>query len=84
MDTPFGATTIEGKMVKVCLKGRCRSVEPTSHNGNPVQCVIQVELDRGVLPVHGVYDVRLVVPIEFAMLLEAGLPVVVTLEQDGG
>ncbi|MFZ0784524.1 MAG: hypothetical protein WBC67_08110 [Candidatus Acidiferrales bacterium] len=46
--------------------------------------MIQVELDRGVLPVHGVYDVRLVVPIEFAMLLEAGLPVVVTLEQDGG
>ena len=75
---------IEGKMVKVCLTGRCASIQPTANNGEPAHCVIQVELDRNVLRTHGPYDIRLFVPIEFAVLLEEGLPVVVTLEQDDG
>jgi hypothetical protein len=71
-------------MVKVCLTGRCTSIQPASHNGNPVHCVIQVEMDHGMSPAYGSYDIRLSVPIEFATLLEVGLPVVVTLEQNGG
>ncbi len=71
-------------MVKVCLTGLCKSVQPTTHNGNPVHCVIQVEMDHGVSRAYGSYDIQLSVPIEFAMLIEAGLPVIVTLEQDGG
>lgn len=46
--------------------------------------VIRVELDRNVLRTHGPYDIRLFLPIEFATLFEEGLPVVVTLEQNGG
>jgi hypothetical protein len=71
-------------MVKVCLTGRCTSIQPTAQNGEPAHCVIQVELDRDVLRTHWPYDIRLMVPIEFAGSLEEGLRVVVTLEQDAG
>ncbi|MGC2330080.1 MAG: hypothetical protein WA581_01385 [Candidatus Acidiferrales bacterium] len=84
MGTRFSATINEGNMVKVCLTGRCKSIQPTSQNGNPVHCVIQVEMDRGVSHAYSSYDIQLSVPIEFATLLEVGLPAVVTLEQNGG
>jgi hypothetical protein len=71
-------------MVKVCLTGRCTSIQPASHNGNPVHCVIQVEMDHSALHAYSSYDIQLSVPIEFAALVEVGLPVVVTLEQNGG
>lgn len=61
-----------------------KSFQPTSQNGEPAHHVIQVELDPNVLRTRGPYDIRLFVPIEFATLLEEGLPVVVTLEQNGG
>jgi hypothetical protein len=31
-------------MLKVCLKGRCKSVELISVNGEPSRCAIQVSL----------------------------------------
>jgi len=71
-------------MLKVCLRGRCTSIEPIPQNGEPDHCVIQVELDRNLSRTRGPYDVRLFVPIEFAALFEEGLPVIVTLEQDDG
>jgi len=71
-------------MVKVCLTGRCTSIHPTAQNGEPAHYVIQVELDRNVSRTRGPYDIQLLVPVELATLIEEGLPVVVTLEQDGG
>ncbi len=75
--------TIRSKMVKVCLKGRCRSIELTPLNGEPVRCTIRVELDHNVSAAYRLYDVQLFVPAEFAALLEVGLPLALTLEQNG-
>jgi len=71
-------------MIKVCLTGRCTSIEPTAQNGKPAHSVIRVELDRDSSWSYSNHDIKLFVPIEFATLLEVGLPVVMTIEQNGG
>jgi hypothetical protein len=70
-------------VVKVCLRGRCKNIELTSSNGQPSRCVIDIELDHNVSSEYRLYDVRLLVPVEFATLLETGLPLAITLEQNG-
>jgi hypothetical protein len=39
-------------------------------------------LDHNVPLTYHLYDIRLYVPTEFANLLEIGLPIIVTLEQE--
>jgi hypothetical protein len=70
-------------MVKVCLKGRCKNIQLNPANGEPIRCVIQVELDHNVSSTYRLYDVQLLVPAEFATLIEVGLPLTVTIEQNG-
>lgn len=68
-------------MVKVCMKGVCRNVQMSPSNGEPRRCAIQVELDHNVSIEYRLYDVELFVPVEFASLIEAGLPLTLTIEQ---
>lgn len=70
-------------MVKVCLKGRCKSIALTAENGEPTRCVVRVELDHNISAAYRLYDVQLFVPAEFATLLEVGQVLMVTLEQNG-
>jgi hypothetical protein len=70
-------------MVKVCLKGICKNIQLTPDNGEPSRCVIRVELDHNNSSAYRLYDLQFIVPVEFATLLEVGLPLIVTLEQDG-
>ncbi len=69
-------------MVKVCLRCKCKSIQVSANNGEPARCVIDVELDHNVSREYHLYDVRLLVPAEFATLLEVGLPLTLTLEQN--
>jgi hypothetical protein len=70
-------------MVKVCLQGKCKSIQLTPENGMPVRCVVWVDLDHNVPVAYERYDIQLFLPAEFASLLEVGWPLTVTLEQDG-
>lgn len=70
-------------MVKVCLRGRCKDVRLTTLNGNPARCAVQVELDHNVSVAHALYSLEFLIPREFASLLEVGLPLTVTIEQNG-
>lgn len=70
-------------MVKICLTGKCKDIRLKPNNGQPARCFVQVELDHDIPLTHGVYDVHLLVPTEFAALLEVGLAVTLTLEQSG-
>ena len=69
-------------MVKVCLRGKCKNIQLSADNGQPSRCLIDVELDHNVSQAYHLYDVRLLVPAEFATLLEVGLPLTLTLEQN--
>jgi hypothetical protein len=68
-------------MVKVSLRGRCKNVQLTHENGEPVRCVIRLELDHNVSLTYRLYDVQIFIPAEFASLLDVGLPLTLTLEQ---
>ena len=70
-------------MVKVCLRGRCKDIHLTTLNGKPVRCAVDVELDHNVSVAHALYDIQFLIPREFASLLEVGLPLSVTIEQNG-
>ena len=70
-------------MVKVCLKGRCKNIQLTPENGEPARCVVQIELDQNIPVAYRRHCVQLFVPAEFAALLEVGLPLTVTIEQNG-
>jgi hypothetical protein len=70
-------------MVKICLSGRCKSIGIIPNNGEPSRCQVQLELDRNVSLEYHRYDVQLLVPTEFAALLEVGHAVTLTLEQNG-
>ena len=70
-------------MVKIRLTGKCKKIQLTPNNGQPARCLVQVELDRDIPLTYDVYDVHLLVPTEFATLLEVGLTVTLTLEQRG-
>jgi hypothetical protein len=70
-------------VVKISLRGKCKHILLTTGNGLPARCVIRVELDQDIPATYDLYDVRLFVPTEFATLLEVGLPMTVTLEQNG-
>jgi hypothetical protein len=69
-------------MVSINLRGRCKSVELISRNANPGLCMVRVELDYDVSLTRHLHEIQLFVPTKFGTLLEAGLPVTVTLEQD--
>jgi hypothetical protein len=69
-------------MVKVCLRGRCKDIQLMPLNGHPVRCAIWVELDHNVSVAHALYDIQFLIPREFANLLEVGLPLTVTIEQN--
>jgi hypothetical protein len=43
--------------------------------------MVRLQLDHNVPLTYRLYDVQLFVPIEFASLLEVGLPVALTLDQ---
>ena len=45
--------------------------------------MIQVELDHNVSVAPALYDIQFLIPREFASLLEVGLPLSVTIEQNG-
>ncbi len=70
-------------MVKICMRGQCKKIEITPNNGEPTRCIVQIELDHYISLAYRRFDVQLFVPVEFATLLEVGLPVNVTLEQNG-
>lgn len=69
-------------MVKISLKGKCQDIQVTADNGQPARCMIQVELDHSIPLAFHLYEIKLLVPTEFATLLEVGDPVTLTLEQD--
>jgi hypothetical protein len=69
-------------LVKICLRGKCTDVHLIPVNGEPARCVIQVQLDHDIPQTYHPYDIEMFVPTEFATLLEAGLPVSITLEQN--
>ena len=69
-------------MVKINLRGKCKKIELTPDNGIPGRCMVRVELDYDISLMSDVHDIQLFVPIKFGSLLEAGLPVTVTLEQN--
>jgi len=71
------------KVVKICLRGECKNIKLTSTNGEPVRCLIGVELDHNIPLTCHRYDIQILVPTEFASLLEVGLPLTLTLEQNG-
>ena len=52
-------------------------------NGEPARCMVQVELGHNICLAYPRYDIQLFVPTEFAGLLEADLPLNITLEQNG-
>jgi hypothetical protein len=68
-------------MVKICLKGKCKNIHVTPNNGDPSRCEVSVELDHNIPLTYQAYDIRLLVPIEFATLLEVGRPLIITLDQ---
>lgn len=70
-------------MVKICLRGTCRSIGIIPNNGEPTRCEIRLELDHNMSLEYHRYDIQLFVPTEFATLLEVGRTVSLTLEQDG-
>jgi len=55
----------------------------TPNNGIPSRCEIKIELDHDISQTYRAYDIQLFVPIEFATLLEVGLPLTITLDQSG-
>jgi hypothetical protein len=70
-------------MVKICLRGHCKSIGIIPSNGEPTRCEIRLELDNNVSLAYHLYDIQLFIPTEFATLLEVGRTVSVTLEQNG-
>ncbi len=68
--------------MKICLRGQCKKIDFTPANGKPPRCVIRVELEQYVSDRYRMDEVQIFVPVEFASLLEAGLPVTITLEQN--
>jgi hypothetical protein len=70
-------------MVTICLKGKCSHIQVTPNNGEPIRCEIRLELDRDFPLTYPAHDIRLFVPVEFATLLEVGLPLTITINQNG-
>jgi hypothetical protein len=70
-------------VIKVCLRGECKNIKLSTNNGVPARCLVQVEMDHDIPVTYDLYDVQLFVPTEFATLFEVGLPVTITLEQNG-
>jgi hypothetical protein len=70
-------------VIKICLKGQCNNVRLIRNDSGPVRCEVRIELDHGVSLTTGLYDVALLVPAEFATLLETGRALTLTLEQNG-
>jgi len=70
-------------VVKIFMRGRCKNVQVAPNNGEPTRCIVQIELDHHVSLQYRRYDIQLLVPTEFATLLEAGLPVSLIFEQNG-
>jgi hypothetical protein len=69
-------------VVKISLRGKCNNIRLNPTNGEPARCEVCIELDHNVPLTYHLYDIRLYVPTEFANLLEIGLPIIVTLEQE--
>ena len=68
-------------MVKVCLRGRCKNIEPATKNGKTARCRIGLQLHDGI-SFQDARDVELLIPAEYAALLEVGLSLTLTLEQN--
>ena len=83
MGAGHNATAVWGKMVKICLNGKCRAIEVIPNNGFPVRCKVRVELNRDIRMTYPIHDIELYVPAEYATLLEVGLALTVTLDQTG-
>ena len=69
-------------MVKISLRGECKNIQLTPTNCEPMRCVVRVKLDHNTPLIYRRYDIQIFVPTEFANLLEIGLPIIVTLEQE--
>jgi hypothetical protein len=70
-------------MVKICLRATCQDIGIVPNNGQPARCEIRLELDHNVSLEYHRYHIQLLVPTEFATLLEVGRTVTMTLEQNG-
>jgi hypothetical protein len=69
-------------VVRINLRGKCKNIEFTPDNGAPGRCMVRVELDYDDSPSYNLHEIQLYVPTKFGSLIEVGLPVTVTLEQD--
>jgi hypothetical protein len=69
-------------MVKICLRGTCKSIGIIPSNGEPTRCQVRMELDHNMSIEYHPYDIQLFIPIEFASLLEVGRTFTVNLEQN--
>jgi hypothetical protein len=65
------------------MKGESKNIRLSTNNGGPPRSSVGIELDHRVPLTYGRYDTQLLVPSEFAALLEVGLRVILTLEQNG-
>jgi hypothetical protein len=62
------------------MRGECKNIW-FPNNGSPARCMVRVELDHDIPLEYGRSDIQLLVPAEFATLLEVGLPLTLILEQ---
>ena len=84
MESEPAQQTARSKMLKVRLEGKCKNILLAPDNGEPTRCSVRMELDHSVSRTFRLYDIQLLIPAEFATLLEIGLPLSLTLEQNGG
>jgi hypothetical protein len=68
-------------VVKICLNGKCKDIRVIPQNGVPARCSVRIELSRDIELTYPLHEIELFVPAEYGMLLEAGVPVTVTLDQ---
>jgi hypothetical protein len=69
-------------VLKISLRGNCKTVKLIPANGRAGRCLVRVELDHSIPLEFDMYEIQLFVPVEFATLLEEGTEVTVTLEQN--
>ena len=70
-------------MVKICLNDKCKDIQLIPNNGFPVRCKVSVELSRDLRLTYPIHFIEVYFPMEYASLLEIGLPLTLTLDQTG-
>jgi hypothetical protein len=67
-------------VVRISIRCECKNIRLSTTSGRPARSAVGIELNHNVPLTFGHYDIQLLVPAEFATLLEVGLPVTVTLD----